>query len=249
MAGQSRCCWNTWEGNLNQSWSQEVAWSRGQSSISLLINRPWCHVSCKSVAFQIPSRVFSLLIQCWRRAFEIWFGNIANTPGHLSQWATTTEPECPRTCDLLKRSTGLKTSVLQLQSSPCLLQIEKSWASDLVQPKKKKKILPEKPVWPQGKQDMTKDETSLGLISCKSWRGKLQPVFTWNLGHNLCLKRAQPKTMELRFHSPTSTSLLSCNYTKLVSPCPYIRSSNDKWKMTLEAKDTKAQENETSDDV
>ena len=137
MAGQSRCCWNTWEGNLNQSWSQEVAWSRGQSSISLLINRPWCHVSCKSIAFQIPSRVFSLLIQCWRHAFEIWFGNIANTPGHLSQWATTTEPECPRACDLIKRSTGLKTNVLQLQSSPCLLQIEKSWASDLVQPKKK----------------------------------------------------------------------------------------------------------------
>ena len=96
---------------------------------------------------------------------------------------------------------------------------------------------------------MTKDETSLGLISCKSWRGKLQPAFMWNLGHNLCLKRAQPKTMELGFHSPTSTSYSSCNNTQLVSPSPCIRYSKDKRKVTPEAKDTKAQENKASDNV
>ena len=73
---------------------------QGESSIRLPINRPWCQVSCKSDLFQIPSRVFSLLIQCLRYAFENWFGKIANAPGQLSQWATTTEPECPRTCDL-----------------------------------------------------------------------------------------------------------------------------------------------------
>ena len=121
MAGQSRCCRNTWEGNLNQSWSQEVAWSRGQSSISLLISRPWYQVSCKSEVFQIPSTVFSLLIQCLKYALETWFWKTANAPGQLSWWTTATEPECPRTCDLLKRSTGLKNSPLQLQSSPCLL--------------------------------------------------------------------------------------------------------------------------------
>ena len=60
---------------------------------------------------------------------------------------------------------------------------------DLVLPKKKE-ILPEKPVRSQGKHDMKKDETSLGLISCKSWRGKLQPVFTGNLGYKLLLKCA-----------------------------------------------------------
>ena len=54
---------------------------------------------------------------------------------------------------------------------------------------KKKKILPEKPVRSQGKQDMKNDETTLGLI-CESWRGKLQTVFTENLGYKLCLKCA-----------------------------------------------------------
>ena len=66
----------------------------------LLINRPWCQVSRKSDLFQIPSRVFSLLIQCLRYAFESWFGKIVNAPGQLSWWATTTEPECPRACDV-----------------------------------------------------------------------------------------------------------------------------------------------------
>ena len=172
-AGQSRCCRNTWEGNLNQSWSQEVAWSRAQTSISLLINRSWCQVSCNSDAFQILSRVFSLLIQWWRYVFETWFGMVANAAQQLSWWNTTTEPECPRACDLLKRSTGFKTSELLLQSSPWLLQIEKYWAVVLVKPTKKKKNSPRKPVWSQEKQDMTQDEISLGLISCKSWRGKL----------------------------------------------------------------------------
>ena len=92
----SRCYRNTWEGNLNQSWSLEVAWIRGQSYVSLFINRPWCQVSCKSDLFQIPSRGFSLLIQCLRYAFETCFGKIANTPGQQTRWAKTTEPEWPR---------------------------------------------------------------------------------------------------------------------------------------------------------
>ena len=49
-------------------------------------------------------------------------------------------------------------------------------------------ILPEKPVRSHGKQDMKNDETILGLISCKSWRGNIQPVFTGKLGYKLCLK-------------------------------------------------------------
>ena len=73
---------------------------QGQSSISLLINRAWCQGSCKSDLFQIPSGVFSLLIQCLRYAFETWFGKIANAPVQLSRWATTAEPECPSACDL-----------------------------------------------------------------------------------------------------------------------------------------------------
>jgi len=123
---------------------------------------------------------------------------------------------------------------------------------DLVLTKKKKKekeILPEKPVRYQGKQDMKKDETSLGLISCKSWRGKLQPVFIGNLGYKLCLKRAPTQGWELGFHSPTSASLSSFNKTQVVSPSLCIRSYKDKSKVTLEAKHTKAQENVTSDNV
>ena len=96
----SRCYRNTWEGNLNQSWSLEVAWIRGQSYVSLFINRPWCQVSCKSDLFQIPSRVFSLLIQCLRYAFETWFGKTGNAPGQLIRWPKTTEPGWPRACDL-----------------------------------------------------------------------------------------------------------------------------------------------------
>ena len=101
MAGTaSRCCKNTWEGNLYQCWSQEVDWNSGQSSIGLLENRPWCQVSCKTDVSQIPSRVFSLLIQCLRYEFETWLGKISNAPGQLNWQATTTEPECPRACDL-----------------------------------------------------------------------------------------------------------------------------------------------------
>ena len=44
--------------------------------------------------------MFSLLIQCLKCAFETWLGKIANAPGQLSQWATDTEPEWPRACDL-----------------------------------------------------------------------------------------------------------------------------------------------------
>jgi len=55
MAGTaSRCCRNTWQGKLNQSWSQGVAWSTGQSY--LCTNRPWCQVSCKSDLFQSSSQ-------------------------------------------------------------------------------------------------------------------------------------------------------------------------------------------------
>ena len=64
---------------------------------------------------------------------------------------------------------------------------------------------------PQGKQDMEKDETSLSLISCKSWRRMLQPVFTGKLGYKLCLKRAPNQGWELGFYSPTSASLSSFN--------------------------------------
>ena len=93
---------------------------------------------------------------------------------------------------------------------------------------------------------MKKDETSLGLISCKAWRGKLQPVFTGKLGYKLYLKpRLWSWDFTLRQVTPSHPSA----NTKLVSPSPCIRSSKDKSKVTLEAKETKAQENATSDNV
>ena len=55
----------------------------------------------------------------------------------------------------------------------------------------------------------------------------------------------QPKARELGFHSPTSTSLSSCNYPQLVSLSPCIRSSEDKLKVTVEAEDTEPLENES----
>ena len=54
----SRCCRNTWEGNLNQSWSQEVTWSSGQSSIGLLKNRPWCQFHVKVMNFKFLPECF-----------------------------------------------------------------------------------------------------------------------------------------------------------------------------------------------
>ena len=136
--------------------------------------------------------------------------------------------------------------VLEWVPLPCLLCNE-----DLVlrKFKKKKKISPRETSEVKGKQDMKTDETSLGLISCKSWRGKLQPVFIGNLGYKLCLKRAPTQGWELGFHSPTSASLSSFNKTQMVSPSLCIRSYKDKSKVTLEAKHTKAQENVTSDNV
>ena len=57
----------------------------------------------------------------------------------------------------------------------------------------------------QGKQDMKKDETSLGLISCKSLRGKLQPVSIGKLGCKFCLKSAP-----MQAAAAAAKSLLSC---------------------------------------
>ena len=57
---------------------------------------------------------------------------------------------------------------------------------------------------------------------------------------------SQPKSRTLGIHSPTSTSHSSFNYTQLVSLSSCIKSSKDKSKVTLEAKDMKSQENETS---
>ena len=121
-------CRNPWEGNLNQSWSQEVAWNR-DNPLSLLIYRPWCLVSCKSDLFQIPSRGFSLLSQCLIYAFETLFEKIVNAAGQLTRWAKTTEPEWPRDWTTPGESQDWNVSALQLQRSPCSLQIEKSWAA------------------------------------------------------------------------------------------------------------------------
>ena len=101
---------------------------------------------------------------------------------------------------------------------------------------------------PQGKQDMEKDETSLSLISCKSWKGKQEPVFTRNLGCKLCLKCA-PILVSWDFTLPLAPPSHPSTNTQLVSPSPCIRSSKEKSKVTLETKDSKAQENETSENV
>ena len=97
---------------------------------------------------------------------------------------------------------------------------------------------------------MKKDETSLGLISCKAWRGKLQPVFTGNLGYKLCLK-----------HSSTQGqgSGISLSHQRL----PLILQLTPSWCLQAlvldppmtnhrrheKQKDNKAQENATSDNV
>ena len=192
---------------------------------------------------------------------------------------------------------------------------------------------------------MKKDETSLGLISCKSLRGKLQPVSIGKLGCKFCLKSApmqaaaaaaksllscptlcdpidgsppgspvpgilQARTLEwvaisfsnawkwkvkvkllshvcllatpwtAAYQAPPSTGFSRQEYwsgvplpspqcrlgrwdftlplappshpstnTQLVPPSPHIRSSKDKSKVTLEAKDSKAQETVTSENV
>ena len=78
------------------------------------------------------------------------------------------------------------------------------------------------------------EEGSCGLFSHGTW--------DMNCASNV----PKPNASELWFHCPTSTSVSSCNYTQLVFSSPCIRYSKDKWKVTLESKDTKAQENETS---
>ena len=101
----------------------------------LLLNRPWCQVSCKSDLFQIPSRVFSLLIQCLRYAFESWFCKFVNAPGQLSRWATTNEPECLEPVISIKRSTGLKSQCTAITEEPLLADNREVLSSneDLVQ--------------------------------------------------------------------------------------------------------------------
>ena len=123
-----------------------------------------------------------------------WFNNnLSKCPRATSWWSTTTESECLEPVVCIKRSIGLKSQCAEITEQPLLAANREVLSSneDLVQPKlKKKKVLPEKPVRAQGKQGIKKDETSLALISCKSWRGKLQPVFAGNLGYKLCLKCA-----------------------------------------------------------
>ena len=60
---------------------------------------------------------------------------------------------------------------------------------------------------------------------------------------------SQPKDMELDFTLPLVHPSHPSTNTKMVSPNPCIRFSKDKSKVTLEGKDTKAQENATSDNV
>ena len=136
----SRCCRNTWERNLNQFWSHEVAWNSRQSSIVLLKNSPWSQVSCKSDVFQIPSRVFSLLIQCLKYALEIWLGKISNAPRQLNPWATTTEPDWPRACDLHQEKHRIEKPVYCNYgvAQPATTRDILSSNEDLLQPKLKK---------------------------------------------------------------------------------------------------------------
>ena len=157
-----------------------VCLKQGQSSVSLLINGPWCQVSCKSDLFQIPSRLFPLLIQCLRYAFETWFGKIASVPGKLCQRATTTEPVGPRACDLHQEKHRIEKPVhyhyrvaparckwrsSEQQYRPSAAKIKKK------KERKKERNLPEKPVRSQQKQDMKKDETSLGLYHASRGEG------------------------------------------------------------------------------
>ena len=81
----------------------------------------------------------------------------------------------------------------------------------LAKGKKKKKILPEKSVRSQGKQDMKKDENRLGLISASHGEGSysLFSQGTWDI--SCASNMSQPKATELGFHTPTSASLSSFN--------------------------------------
>ena len=135
----------------------------------------------------------------------------------------------------IKRSTGLKSQCTAITEQPPL-------AAKI----KKRKILPEKTVRAKWKQNTKKDETCLGMISCKACKGKIQPVFTGNVGYKLCLK---PRLGSWDFTLPLAPPSHPSTNTQLVSPSPCIRSFKDKLKVTLEAKDTKAQENATPDNV
>ena len=83
-------------------WGRCSRSSRGapQGLIPPLHIRPLPHDLCHGQDSSSWLPALSLLIQSLRCAFETWFRKIANAPGQLSQRATTTEPECPRACDL-----------------------------------------------------------------------------------------------------------------------------------------------------
>ena len=70
---------------------------------------------------------------------------------------------------------------------------------------------------------------------------------TWDIS---CASNVpQPKAGSWDFTLPLAPPSHPSTYTQLVSPSPCIRSSKGKSKVTLEAKDTKAQENVTSEIV
>ena len=135
MAGTaSRCCRNTWQGKLNQSWPQGVSWSRGQSYVST--NRPWCQVSCKSDLFQSSSQKdfpFDPVVRSPPASARDMLWRPGSGRFHVPQstwWATTIEPVYPRAHDLQQeKSLEWKASALQWRRSPCSVQIEKSWAA------------------------------------------------------------------------------------------------------------------------
>ena len=95
---------------------------QGQSSITLLISRPWCQVSCKTYLFQITSRVFSLLIQCLRYAFETWFGKTANARGQLSHWPQLLSLSALEPVMYIKRNTWLKSQCTAITEEPPLTE-------------------------------------------------------------------------------------------------------------------------------
>ena len=92
--------------------------------------------------------------------------------------------------------------------------------------------------------------TTLGVISCKSWRGKLQPVPIGNSEtYAVPQKCPNPRWGSWASTLPPAPTCQPSTNGHLVSMGPCVRSSKDKSKLILEPKHTKALENATSDHI
>ena len=145
---------------------------------------------------------------------KTWFGKIANAPGQLSLWPTTTGSECPRACDLHQEKHRIERPVhwnYRVAPACCKYRSpEQQWRPCAAKLKKKKISLRNQwglrgsRTWKRMKSVLVWFHTSHGEGSYS-----LFPQRTWDIS---CVSNeSQPKDRELGFHSPTGASLSSFN--------------------------------------